>query len=188
SNYEETLAALGVQDRIIVLPGVEQTPNILWFSVPGESFPKTVGHFNFWPLQRDALGARNGAPWDELREPGRMMDDMEEAYDGGPAIAVRQLNHPFSDTKLGRDQGFLRMIQYDPRTPIAPHRSFAADVLLRTPGTKFRNIDWDAQEVMSGASRRDWLRYRTLWFSLLSQNIRRAGTANSDTHSLSLEP
>jgi hypothetical protein len=79
------------------------------------------------------------------------------------------------------------MIQYDPRTPITPRASFAADVLLRKPGSTFRNIDWDVQEVMTGASRRDWLRYRTLWFSLLSQGILRAGTANSDTHTLSAE-
>ena len=41
---------------------------------------------------------------------------------------------------------------------------------------------------MSGASRADWLRYRELWFSLLSRRgSLRAGAANSDTHSLSLE-
>ena len=32
-----------------------------------------------------------------------------------------------------------------------------------------------------------WLRYRALWFSLLSQGELHAGTANSDTHSLALE-
>ena len=40
---------------------------------------------------------------------------------------------------------------------------------------------------MTGASRRDWLRYRKLWFSLLSQGFLRAGAANSDTHTLALE-
>ena len=48
-------------------------------------------------------------------------------------------------------------------------------------------MDWDVQEVMTGVSRADWLRYRALWFSLLSQGVLRAGTANSDTHSLALE-
>ena len=101
---------------------------------------------------------------------------------------VRQMNHPWSDAKLGRDQGFLRMIEMDPRRPLVPGSGyFAADVLLRTPGTQHRNIDFDVQEVMTGASRRDWLRYRTLWFSLLSQGFLRAGAANSDTHSLGLE-
>jgi hypothetical protein len=187
SDYQSTLAALGAEGRITVVPGVEETPNILWFTVPGESFPKTIGHFNFWPLRRDALAARNGAPWDELREPGQMMDDMEALFDGAPGVGVRQLNHPLSDSKLGRDQGYYKMLKYDPRTPIQPGRSFAADMLLRAPGGQHRNLDVDTQEVMTGASRRDWLRYRTLWFSLLSQGILHAGTANSDTHSLSNE-
>ncbi len=40
---------------------------------------------------------------------------------------------------------------------------------------------------MTGASRADWLRYRALWFSLLSQGLLRTGTANSDSHSLAVE-
>jgi hypothetical protein len=184
TSYADTLATLGVTDQLIVVPGVEQTPNILWFDVPGQTFPKTVGHFNFWPLAVDTLAPRNGGPWDELREPGQMMDDMEALFVGA---GVRQMNHPFSETKLGRDQGFLRMLQMDPRHALTETNNFAGNVLLRTPGKHFRNIDFDVQEVMTGASRRDWLRYRTLWFSLLSQGYLRAGSANSDSHTLSAE-
>jgi hypothetical protein len=184
TSYADTLATLGGGDGLIVIPGVEETPNILWFEVPGEDFPKTIGHFNFWPLAKDALLPRNGAPWDELREPGQMMDDVEPLFAGS---GVRQLNHPWSGAKLGRDEGFLRMIKMDPRRPLEGNGSFASRVLLRTPGTTRRNIDFDVQEVMTGASRRDWLRYRTLWFSLLSQGFLRAGAANSDTHSLAVE-
>ncbi|HEY2899015.1 MAG TPA: CehA/McbA family metallohydrolase [Polyangia bacterium] len=186
STYEDALSQLGVPQGLTVIPGVEATPNILWFTVPGESFPKTVGHFNFWPLTYAPQLSRNGAPWDELREPGALMDAMEPLFSKASA-GVRQLNHPESDTKLGRDQGFFHMLKYDPRTPVAPGASFAADVLLRSPAGGRRNIDWDVQEVMTGASRRDWLRYRALWFSLLSQGFLRAGAANSDTHSLTLE-
>ena len=184
TSYADTLAALGVSGQIIVVPGVEQTPNILWFDVPGQTFPKTVGHFNFWPLAKDASKPRNGSPWDELREPGQMMEDMEPFFMGA---GVRQMNHPWSDAKLGRDQGFLRMIEMDPRRPLTDEGYFAGNVLLRTPGTTRRNIDVDVQEVMTGASRRDWLRYRTLWFSLLSQGVLHAGAANSDSHTLSIE-
>jgi len=184
TDYADTLAALGVTDQLVVVPGVEQTPNILWFDVPGQTFPKTIGHFNFWPLARNDLLPRNGSPWDELREPGQMMEDIEPSFVGA---GVRQMNHPWSEAKLGRDQGFLRMIQMDPRRPLTDPGSFAGKVLLRTPGTRLRNIDFDVQEVMTGASRRDWLRYRTLWFSLLSQGFLRAGAANSDSHTLSIE-
>ena len=184
TSYADTLALLGLKDELIVIPGVEETPNILWFDVPGEKFPKTIGHFNFWPLAANATLPRNGAPWDELREPGQMMDEIEDQFVGA---GVRQLNHPWSESKLGRDQGFLRMIKMDPRKPIMGGDSFASQVLLRVPKTTHRNIDFDVQEVMTGASRRDWLRYRTLWFSLLSQGFLRAGAANSDTHTLAIE-
>jgi hypothetical protein len=194
SSYADTLTSLGVTDQLIVIPGVEQTPNILWFDVPGQQFPKTLGHFNFWPLAVDATMPRNGSPWDELREPGQMMDDMESLYVGGPGTGVSQMNHPWSDAKLGRDQGFLRAIGMDPRRLLSDPDNFAASVLLHTPAKvtpanqkPHRNIDYDVQEVMTGASRRDWLRYRTLWFSLLNQGQLKAGAANSDSHTLSVE-
>ena len=80
TDYVNTLAALGATNSIVVIPGVEQTPNILWYYVPGDTFPKTLGHFNFWPLVPDFLQTRNGAPWSELREPGQLMDDMEAMF------------------------------------------------------------------------------------------------------------
>jgi hypothetical protein len=113
-----------------------------------------------------------------------MFDDMKSLFVGA---GVRQMNHPWSGAKLGRDEGFLRMIQLDPRRPLSAPNNFAGDVLLRAPAGGARNIDWDVQEVMTGASRRDWLRYRTLWFSLLSQGYLKAGAANSDSHTLAIE-
>lgn len=188
TNYATTLAALGAEGQIAVIPGLEQTPNILWYQVPGSKFPKTLGHFNFWPLIPDVMATRNGAPWPELREPGQVMDDIDEVF-ANPATGVRQLNHPYILDKLGRDQGYPRAIGYDPTKPIAAGASFAADALLRKPNGPGHhgNLDWDVQEVMTGASRADWLRYRALWFSLLSQGYLRAGAANSDTHTLSVE-
>jgi hypothetical protein len=190
TSYVSTLATLGATNSIAVIPGVEQTPNILWYYVPGDRFPKTLGHFNFWPLVPDFLQTRNGAPWPELREPGQLMDDMDAVF-ATPATAVRQLNHPYLLAKLGRDQGYPAAIGYDPTTPIPATPTdgftFAANALARAPGGKHRNIDWDVEEVMTGASRADWLRYRALWFSLLNQGFKRVGTANSDSHSLSIE-
>jgi hypothetical protein len=186
STYGQALDDLQARGSLVVMPGVEMTPNILWFHRPDTNLPKTVGHFNFWPLRYDALLPHQGAPWDELLEPGAMMDAMEPLW-SDPAAAVRQMNHPWSSAKLGRDQGFLRMLEYDPRTPVQPGRSFAADVLLRRPAGGRRNLDFDTQEVMTGANRRDWIRYRALWFSFLNQGILRAGVANSDSHTFAVE-
>jgi hypothetical protein len=192
TSYASTLAALGATNALGLISGVEQTPNILWYYVPGDTFPKTLGHFNFWPLTPDLFATRNGAPWAELREPGQMMDDLDGLFAGDP-VGVRQLNHPYSLSKLGRDQGYPKAIGYDPRDPIPEDPtdgySFAANALARAPGGPghHRNRDWDVEEVMTGASRADWLRYRALWFSMLSQGFLRAGTANSDSHSLAVE-
>jgi hypothetical protein len=197
TDYVSTLATLGATNSIVVIPGVEQTPNIPWYYVPGDKFPRTLGHFNFWPLAPDFLQTRNGAPWPELREPGQIMDDMDAVFVPNATTAVRQLNHPYLLAKLGRDQGYPQAIGYDPTTPIPATPTdgftFAANALARTPPDpaggpgRHRNIDWDVEEVMTGASRADWLRYRALWFSLLNQGFKRVGTANSDTHSLSIE-
>ncbi|HVV17138.1 MAG TPA: CehA/McbA family metallohydrolase [Polyangia bacterium] len=187
TTYEATLKTLGATHTLAVISGVEQTPNIPWFYVPGHEFPRTLGHFNFWPLTPDVLDTRNGAPWPELREPAQLMADMDQL-----GATVRQLNHPYSAAKLGRDQGYALAIGYDPRQPIpldpTDGASFAANTLSRRPGGgPYRNVEWNVQEVMSGASRADWLRYRALWFSLLSQGLLRTGTANSDSHSLAVE-
>src|SRR4029079_11462429 len=89
TTYRDTIEMM--KAPLTVIPGVEQTPNILWFAVPGETFPKTLGHFNFWPL---ATGAklRTVAPWDELREPGQMMDEIAPLF-FPDAVGVGQLNH-----------------------------------------------------------------------------------------------
>src|SRR6185312_15832489 len=68
TTYQATLENLGATHALAVISGVEQTPNIPWFYVPGHEFPRTLGHFNFWPLAADLMDSRNGAPWSELRE------------------------------------------------------------------------------------------------------------------------
>ncbi|HVZ89110.1 MAG TPA: CehA/McbA family metallohydrolase [Polyangia bacterium] len=192
TSYANTLAGLRATGGLAIIPGVEQTPNILWYYVPGDTFPRTLGHFNFWPLVPDLLDTRNGDPWPELREPGQVMDDMDQVF-VDPSGGVRQMNHPYLLAKLGRDQGYPQAIGYDPTKPIpqapAEGYTFGANALATAPGGPghHRNIDWDVEEVMTGASRGDWLRYRALWFSLLNQGFLRAGTANSDSHTLSVE-
>ena len=70
-----------------------------------------------------------------------MMDDMDGRLRRRPGVGVRQLNHPYSASKLGRDQGYPKAIGYDPRTPIpnAPTDgyTFAANALARgAPGRR----------------------------------------------------
>ena len=194
TSYASTLATLGATNSIVVIPGVEQTPNILWYYVPGDTFPKTLGHFNFWPLgprlspdpQRRPLGrAARARPADgrhgrRLRQP--------PARPACASSITRTCSPSWGATRATRKRSATtRPRRSRRRRPTAS--ASPRNALARAPGGDghHRNIDWDVEEVMTGASRADWLRYRALWFSLLNQGFLRAGTANSDSHSLSVE-
>ena len=184
TSYASTLAALGAAERRwSSSPASSRRPTSSGSTSRAQDFPKTLGHFNFWPLAPDFALPRNGAPWDELREPGQMMDDMEAAVHR----RCRARRPPAQSSLPRRQAGARPGLPAPPSDTTRPRPSPQARASPPTcccaaPGGGRRNIDWDVQEVMTGASRRDWLRYRALWFSLLSQGILRAGAANSDTH------
>jgi hypothetical protein len=185
SDYVDAIATLGVGDRVRVMPGIETTGLILFFQPPGAEFPRTIGHYNFWPLERDVLQSRNGAPQDDLLLPGELFDEMAPLIQGDGVI---QCNHPYSKLKFGRDEGFLNTVEYDPRDPIPDSPDDTpGGYLIQTPGGDHSNIEYDVQEVINGYSMRDYLRYRAGWFSFLSQGFLRGGTANSDSHTASVE-
>ncbi len=185
SDYRAALEELGIADRVRVMPGVETTGQILFYHAPGEDIPKVIGHFGFWPLRYDPSAPRRGAPDDELLEPGSLFERVAPLFDG---TGVAQLNHPFIESNLGRDQGYFTAVGWDPRKrlPSVPDGSPEGELVRRAAGGR-RNIDYDAQEVMNGASISQFLAYRTGWFSLLNQGVLRAGTANSDSHTLAVE-
>ncbi|HET9959268.1 MAG TPA: CehA/McbA family metallohydrolase [Polyangiaceae bacterium] len=185
TDYASTLRELGLSDRVRVMPGVETTGQILFLRPPGSEIPRVIGHFNFWPLRRDIGLPRNGAPDDERLEPGALMDRMQPLFSG---VSVAQMNHPFARGELGRDHGYLSAIGYDPRRAVPPGPNDTPEgQLLRASASGRTNLAFDAQEVMNGASLENFLRYRAGWFSFLNQGILRAGTANSDSHTLAIE-
>jgi len=185
TDYQRTVSALGLSQAVRVMSGVETTGQVLFMYPPGAEIPRVVGHFNFWPLRYDPALPRNGAPWDERLEPGALIERVASLFDGE---GVAQLNHPFGESELGRDTGYLQAVRYDPRrkVPAAPDGSNAGELMRRAPGGH-TNLDYDVQEVMNGTSVEQYLRYRAGWFSFLNQGILRAGTANSDSHTLAVE-
>jgi hypothetical protein len=177
-DYAQTVAMLGLDDRIAVMGGLEATQVIPWMDIPGETLPRVIGHFNFWPLVQVPSEARAGAPWDELIEPGALFDRMAPLVgDDG----MMMLNHPWSDPLFGRDLGYLRAINYDPRLPIEAEVNAR---LLRRPQGQRRNLDWNAIEIINGGSAKEMMTARTLWFSLLAQGFVAPGTGNSDSHGM----
>lgn len=185
TTYEAAIASLDIGDRVVVMPGVETTGQVLFDLRADADFPQVIGHYNFWPLHASPLSPRNGAPDDERLEPGALFDRIEALFDG---TGVRQLNHPFADNVFGRDEGYLTALAYDPREPIVgASEPDAGAYLMRAPAGGRRNIDHDVQEVMNGAATKNFAKYRAGWFAFLNQGFLRGGTANSDSHTLAVE-
>ena len=152
TSYDKTITDLSLNGRLTIIPGVEQTPNIPWFTVPGEDFPQTLG-----PLQLLAAAARPVAAG-QRRAVGRAAragtDDGRHRRVRGRGRACASSIIRSRAASSGATRASWRAIGYDPRTPIVAGASFAADMLLRQPdGGRPRNLDWDVQEVMNGASR-----------------------------------
>jgi hypothetical protein len=163
--------------------GIETTQLIPWMDVPGDDFPRVIGHFNFWPIVPVPSQPRGGAPWDERMEPGELFDQMAPVIG---ADGVMMMNHPWDEPSSGRDLGYLRAIQFDPRVPIPAQPDGSNNgLLLEVPGSDHRNVDWDVIEVQNGGGVDELVKTRPLWFSLLSQGFVAAGAANSDSHGLS---
>lgn len=172
-SYEQAVADAGLGGRLAVISGVETTGLIPFLEVPGDPFPRVIGHFNFWPVEWDAAAARGGAPWDELLEPGELIAKMPEG-------AVAMLNHPWDEPMFGRDLGYLRAIGYDPRVPIPGFDDGTNAGMLARAG----NLAFDVVEVLNGRNIAKYQQYRALWWSLLSQARVSAGAANSDSHGM----
>ena len=175
-DYSDVVAALGLDDRVAVMGGLETTQLIPWMDVPGEDLPRVIGHFNFWPLERVSSAPRAGAPWDELVEPGELFDIMAPLVgDDG----MMMLNHPWGEPQFGRDLGYLRAIQFDPRVPLDDRSR-----LLARPGGQRRNLDWNVIEIINGGDASEMMQARTLWHSLLAQGYLAPGAGNSDSHGM----
>ena len=175
-DYTQTVEALGLADRVAVMGGLEATQIIPWLDVPGHAVPRVVGHFNFWPLRQVPGAPALGAPSDEGIEPGTLFDRMAPLV--GPD-GMMMLDHPWEAPLFGRDQGYLRAIDFDPRVPIRD-----GDALLRRPSGGRRNADWTAIEVINGVGPQLFQTARVLWYALLAQGFVVPATGNSDSHGL----
>ncbi len=184
-DYSAALGALDASSRLAVIEGTETTGHILFPLFSDSSYPRVIGHFNFWPVKYDPTDSLRGAPWDELVEPGALMDRLVgHGWDEGNGVA--QLNHPYDGFQFGRDFGWVDAIDLDGTKPLPKsYDGSGASLFLRTPpGAAHANSDFDAEEVMNGSANSVYQPYRAIWFYLLNQGVLRAGTANSDSHTL----
>jgi hypothetical protein len=176
-DFRPALAALGLEDRIHVIQGVEATS-----SAPSRKAPWSLGHSNAWPLRFDPTAHRKGAPPTQDRTLAELYAELRARY----GARIVQLNHPLGKRRGERDeQAFLSHLgdvgsAVDPFVPLAAPQN--ASLLALAPDGHTRAIDFDAIELMNGDSRELYRQVREVWHSLLRQGLRRTGTANSDTH------
>ncbi|MCB9685471.1 MAG: CehA/McbA family metallohydrolase [Alphaproteobacteria bacterium] len=184
NDYADAVRQLSADDRMRLLVGLETTGHILFPLVETTIYPKVIGHFNFWPLPYDPAGPWRGAPWDEIAEPGELFDRVEDM--GLLPSGVKQMNHPWGGIQFGRDYAWPQAIGLDATLDLpTEYDGTGQGLFLRTPpGARHSNADFDTEEVMNSSSNELFQQYRAIWHYLLNQGIVRAGTANSDSHSL----
>lgn len=168
---------LGLADRLTVLAGAELTG-----MARTPEAPTTLGHSNIFPLvYRPDLHA-GGAPRVEARRLRALIAETRYRYPD----AVFQLNHPRSTDPLDADTAFFDHLslgtRFEPWLPLSHARN--RSLLDPDPRTGFRDIDFDAIEVMNGGEMETYERTRRDWFALLNQGLRVTATGNSDSHGL----
>ena len=183
-DFGQTLEDLGATGKVAVMNGTESTGHVLWYFNPTVTYPQVTGHWITWPLPYDPSQPWQGAPWDEQVEPGMLFTRYEEAgWD--PENGVIQLNHPVGGVQFGRDFGWASAMLLSGREDLGGGPESAQSLFDRQPeGAAFANDDYHAQEVMNGTNNGQFLQYRAYWHYLLNQGEVRAGTANSDSHTL----
>ena len=184
-DFAEARDFWAADGRLVIMTGTEATGHILFKLLPDSEYPKVIGHWNIWPLQFDPEAPWRGAPWDEKAEPGLLL--TRAAALGWPVDdGVFQLNHPIAANEFARDQGWVSALGLDLTVPLpSAFDDTEPGLFHRTPeGSNFANDAFHVQEVMNGTNNKGFVRYRAFWHYLLNLGTVRAGTANSDSHSL----
>jgi hypothetical protein len=172
-----TLARLGLEGRLRALVGVEITS-----SFRGGDSPYTIGHLNAYPVPRDPLAWRGGAPRAEGRRLSAVLADLGRG-DGAPFV---QMNHPRGDSPEQTWEGNYFTHLAVAGEPYQPTRGLDAEpnrvLAERDPESGVRDLDYDGVELLNGPSLARYRLTRADWLSLLLQGVVHVGLANSDSH------
>ncbi len=165
---------MGLSHRLHSFPGVEITG-----MVRSEATPTTIGHSNVFPVDVRPQAFMGGAPPAEGKRLGSVIERYKKRY----PQSIFQLNHP-RGLEGGDDLTFFDHLSvgsaFDPTQPLAAASN--QSLLQVLPGSTYRDIDFDALELLNGASMELYALVRQDWFALLQQNHYKVATANSDSH------
>jgi hypothetical protein len=177
ADYAPTIRSMGLTSRLASIVGLEVTSE-----VETDVAPHTLGHANTFPVPLEPRAYRSGAVDNEGRRWREVIADLRAM----PGERVIQLNHARAGSDALRPRAFFSHLgngtPFDPAVPLteAPNHSLQQP----DPETGFRDLDFDAMEILNGARLDSYELLRSDWFSLLRQGVILAGTANSDSHDL----
>jgi len=171
------IARLGLGDRLVGVVGVEITS-----AFEGGDTPHTIGHLNAYPMRRDPLAYRAGAPRAEGRRVRAVLADLGRGA-GAPFV---QMNHPRGQLPhAGEDGAYFTHLAVvgEPYEPTRPLDAEPNRVLVeRDAASGLRDLDYDGVELLNGPSMDRYRLTRADWLSLLLQGVVHVGLGNSDSH------
>lgn len=169
-----TIADMGLQDVLFSFPGVEVTG-----MARSPRTPHTIGHSNVFPVTPMPGEFMRG----NLHFEGKRLGEVITAYKARFRDSLFQLNHPRSAAQDDDGAFFDHLSQgaaFEPARDLgeAPN----ASLLEQHPGSAYRDIDFDAIELLNGTDMAIYQQVRNDWFALLRQGVYKVATANSDSH------
>jgi hypothetical protein len=178
TDYAPLIRELGLAGRMASIAGSEISSE-----VKTDVAPFTIGHANAFPLPLAPLAYRGGVVPNEGRRWRDVISDLRAL--GGERVI--QLNHARAPDGALQGRAFFSHLgsvgePYDPSLPLTEGGN--AVLVEPDPESGFRDIDFDAMELLNGARVAAYPALREDWFSLLRQGVLLTGTANSDSHTL----
>ena len=174
------IRATELTSRLVSITGVEATS-----SYEGGDSPHATGHLNVFPVVPQPQQFRGGT----VNMEGRRLRDVLADLRALPSSPFIQMNHPRAgaEDKEG-DTYFSHLgVVGEPYDPALSLSEMPNKVLVEpSPDHGGTDLDYHGVELMNGPSLLRYRRSRADWFSLLLQGERIIGTANSDSHMLSV--
>lgn len=187
-DYRPVMDRLDLDDLVVVVNGSEITSEV---STPRN--PYTIGHANAFPLTVERERWRRGQPANEGRRWRDVIADTRATWPD----TIMQLNHPTKGEKVvasadgnpqesaGTRGFFLDHMgpvgrQFDPTKPLTDAHN--ANLIEADPVTGYRDLDFDAVELLNGPWFKSYRMMRDMWISWLKQGEYVVGVANSDSH------
>ena len=173
-DLQPVIDELRLNHQVITFPGVELTSMI-----HSSAAPHSTGHSNVFPISANEHQFMGGTISIENKRLGHLIHDYKTTYPD----SIFQLNHPrlqAYDSDIAYFNHLSQGDSYDPTKPI--HQPPNLSLVEPLSGSSYRDIDFDAIELLSGEAMDSYELVRQDWFSLLNQGIYKVATANSDSH------